>query len=391
MDHGAFLLCFYRERWFRAYYDLSGLSEGNTCYLNICRLQLFSKSNEATKCLSSGPCSSKIQTDPCYAVSPVARKVHYVEHTKESASSTRPCTTGSGCRGYISIFQAGSTFFATFDFFPNEPKSGKDNHMVCWLLAAGITKKNTAEGMKWTTPLAESSTKTKIIWTHGTKYRTKPQIPRGKGLWELQNWTVVIKAAFTWPRTESPPWAWYKTSLNVAFTHPQHTSIPRKKRQNQKPSRPLSCFFRFPPQDDEKHINFRPQKRRLRHMRSVHFASHTKTTPFLLLSQSISRGCFRCTKIMTATPMVFWSFLKTRRTTAYDLRTFGERLGNTSVHVLSNLTAASTRSRKTCCSEKIIQELLLWTSPVLQWCSARRYLRHDINSLRPLPSRPYTT
>ena len=148
MDHGAFLLCFYRERWFRAYYDLSGLSEGNTCYLNICRLQLFSKSNEATKCLSSGPCSSKIQTDPCYAVSPVARKVHYVEHTKESASSTRPCTTGSGCRGYISIFQAGSTFFATFDFFPNEPKSGKDNHMVCWLLAAGITKKNTAEGMK---------------------------------------------------------------------------------------------------------------------------------------------------------------------------------------------------------------------------------------------------
>jgi hypothetical protein len=42
MNHGAFLLYLDRERWFKTNYDLSGLSKGNICYLNIYHLQPFS-------------------------------------------------------------------------------------------------------------------------------------------------------------------------------------------------------------------------------------------------------------------------------------------------------------------------------------------------------------
>jgi hypothetical protein len=92
--------------------------------------------------------------------------------------------------------------------------------------------------------------------------------------------------------------------------------------------------------------------RRLRHMQNVHFASDIKTMPFLLRSSSISHGLFHNTKILNHKLMVFWPFPEIYLGPTDDLRVFLERIGNTSIHVLRNSTAASTRSKTTCCSEK---------------------------------------
>lgn len=93
INDGAFLLRFFTQRRYRKRYGLSGTSEGNTCYLNSCRLELLSKYYDTTKCLAGGPCSSWAHSNPFYAVSPVARNARYIErddsitweHTNESA------------------------------------------------------------------------------------------------------------------------------------------------------------------------------------------------------------------------------------------------------------------------------------------------------------------
>jgi hypothetical protein len=101
--------------------------------------------------------------------------------------------------------------------------------------------------------------------------------------------------------------------------------------------------------------------RRLRHMQNVHFASDIKTMPFLLRSSSISHGLFHNTKILNHKLMVFWPFPEIYLGPTDDLRVFLERIGNTSIHVLRNSTAASTRSKTTCCSEKNYLESLTMT------------------------------
>jgi hypothetical protein len=80
---------------------LSGLSEDNTYYCNVCRLQPFSKHNDATKfltniscCLSSGWKGLLHET----------RLLQYMRTYQRKRLLAKLGTAGSGCRGYMSIF-----------------------------------------------------------------------------------------------------------------------------------------------------------------------------------------------------------------------------------------------------------------------------------------------
>ena len=138
-------------------------------------------------------------------------------------------------------------------------------------------KKDATGGMKWTTSLAEISTKIKIAWTHVSNYRPITHVWKGEGLTELQNWIIII----TWGTKSSlrMPTGW--VSALSPYIKPASLSpllvynIPFYQKTT-KPKRNLGNIMFVPFSSKTVRMstwNSGLWKWRLRHMRNVHFAS----------------------------------------------------------------------------------------------------------------------
>jgi hypothetical protein len=104
--------------------SLRGLSEDNTYYRNVCRLQPFSKHNDATKfltdiscCLSSG----------WKGLLHEMRLLQYIRTYQQKRLLAKLGTAGSGCRGYMSIFPSWIYFPGYTRLLPLRIKTNQDS------------------------------------------------------------------------------------------------------------------------------------------------------------------------------------------------------------------------------------------------------------------------